>query len=115
VRALEKGEIDVAIVWGPLAGYFARKSAVPLRVVPVSPEVDVPYLPFVFDIAMGVRRGETALRDSLDAVISRRQRDIDRILADYGVPRADTPATVGSLQRGPERSTGSTEGTSATR
>ena len=95
VRAVADGEVDVAVVWGPLAGWFARKSRVPLRVVPVSPEVDVPYLPFVFDIAMGVRRGETALRDSLDAVIHRRQRYIDRILADYGVPRADTPATVG--------------------
>ena len=114
LRAVEKGEVDVAVVWGPLAGYFARRSTVPLRVVPVSPEVDVPYLPFVFDIAMGVRRGETALRDSLDAVIARHQRDIDRILADYGVPRADTPAMVGSVKRG-ERSTGSTEGTSATR
>ena len=114
VRAVERGEVDVAVVWGPLAGYFARRSAVPLRVVPVSPEVDVPYLPFVFDIAMGVRRGETALRDSLDAVIARRQHDIDRILADYGVPRADTPAAVGSIQGG-DRSTGSTDGTSATR
>jgi mxaJ protein len=115
VRAVANGEIDVAVVWGPLAGYFARRSPVPLRVVPVSPEVDVPYLPFVFDIAMGVRRGETALRDTLDAVIVRRQHDIDRILADYGIPRADTPAMVGSVQLGGERSTGSTEGTSATR
>lgn len=115
VRAVANGEIDVAVVWGPLAGYFARRSPVPLRVVPVSPEVDVPYLPFVFDIAMGVRRGDTVLRDSLDAVIVRRQHDIDRILADYGVPRADTPAMVGSVQRGGDRSTGSTEGTSATR
>jgi mxaJ protein len=114
VRAVARGEVDVAVVWGPLAGYFARRSTVPLRVVPVSPEVDVPYLPFVFDIAMGVRHGETALRDSLDAVIARRQRDIDRILADYGVPRADAPAMVGSTHRG-ERSAGSTEGTSATR
>jgi hypothetical protein len=77
--------------------------------------VDVPYLPFVFDIAMGVRHGETALRDSLDAVIARRQRDIDRILADYGVPRADTPAMVGSASTGGVRSAGSTTGTSATR
>lgn len=115
VRAVANGEIDVAVVWGPLAGYFARRSPVPLRVVPVSPEVDVPYLPFVFDIAMGVRRGDTVLRDSLDAVIVRRQHDIDRILADYGVPRADTPAMVGSVQRGGDRSTGSTDGTSATR
>jgi mxaJ protein len=95
VRAVANGEVDVAAVWGPLAGWFAKTSRVPLRVVPVSPEVDVPYLPFVFDIAMGVRHGEGALRDTLDAVIHRRQRDIDRILADYGVPRADTPATVG--------------------
>ena len=115
VRAVARGEVDVAVVWGPVAGYFARRSSVPLRVVPVSPEVDVPYLPFVFDIAMGVRRGETALRDSLDAVITRRQRDIDRILADYGVPRADTPATVGSVHSGGVRSTGSTTGMSATR
>jgi len=95
VRAVAKGEVDVAVVWGPLAGWYAKTSPVPLRVVPVSPEVDVPYLPFVFDIAMGVRHGDAVLRDSLDAVIHRRQRDIDRILADYGVPRADTPATVG--------------------
>jgi mxaJ protein len=115
VRAVSNGEVDVAVVWGPLAGYFARRSTVPLRVVPVSPEVDVPYLPFVFDIAMGVRHGETVLRDSLDAVIARRQHDIDRILAGYGVPRADTPATVGSAPRDSERSTGITAGTSATR
>jgi mxaJ protein len=115
VRAVANGEVDVAVVWGPVAGYFARRSSVPLRVVPVSPEVDVPYLPFVFDIAMGVRHGETALRDSLDAVIVRRQRDIDRILADYGVPRADTPAMVGSVHSGGARSAGNTTGTSAMR
>jgi mxaJ protein len=91
VRGVADGEVDVAIVWGPLAGYFARKSPVPLRVVPVSPQVDVPYLPFVFDIAMAVRRGDTTLRNSLDAVLARRRGDIDRILADYGVPRADAP------------------------
>jgi mxaJ protein len=94
VRAVEKGEVDVAIAWGPLAGYFARRSPVPLRVTPVSPEVDLPYLPFAFDIAMGVRRGDTTLRNSLDGVIRRRQHDIDRLLADYGVPRADTPAAT---------------------
>jgi mxaJ protein len=86
VRAVSNGEIDVAVAWGPLAGYFAKRSPVPLRVVPVSPQIDVPYLPFVFDIALGVRRGETAFRDSLDGVIMRRQKDIDRILRDYAVP-----------------------------
>lgn len=96
VRAVTDGQVDVAVAWGPLAGYFAKRSRVPLRVVPVSPEVDVPYLPFVFDIAMGVRRGESAFRDSLDAVILRRRREINRILADYDVPRADSSADAGS-------------------
>jgi mxaJ protein len=93
MRAVERGEVDVAVVWGPLAGYFARKSSVPMRIRPVAPEIDVPYLPFVFDIAMGVRRGETAFRDSLDAILLRRRNEIDRILADYGVPRKDTPTS----------------------
>jgi mxaJ protein len=92
MRAVEKGEVDVAVVWGPLAGYFARRSRVPLRVDPVSPEIDLPYLPFVFDMAMGVQRGDTLLRNRLDDVLRRRRREIDRLLADYGVPRADTPA-----------------------
>jgi mxaJ protein len=86
VRAVSNGEIDIGIVWGPLAGYFAQRSPVPLRVSPVSPQIDVPYLPFVFDIAMGVRRGESAFRDSLDNVIMRHQPEIDRILESYGVP-----------------------------
>ena len=103
IRAVTDGEVDVAIAWGPLAGYFAKRSRVPLRVVPVSPEVDVPYLPFVFDIAMGVRHGESAFRDSLDAVLLRRRRDVDRLLADYGVPRADTPAAADAPSAAPTR------------
>jgi mxaJ protein len=86
IRALEKGEIDVAIAWGPLAGYFAMRSGAALRITPVSPQIDPPYLPFVFDIAMGVRRGDTTLRTALDEVIVRRQREIDAILRRYGVP-----------------------------
>lgn len=86
VRAVADGEVDVAIVWGPLAGYFASISPTPLRVVPVSPEIDLPYLPFVFDMAMGVRRQDTALRDTLDAIITRRQGEIDGILRAYHVP-----------------------------
>ena len=99
VRAVEKGEVDVAIVWGPLAGYFARRSHVPLRVEPVSPEIDLPYLPFVFDMAMGVRRGDTLFRAQLDSVLRRRRPEIDRLLADYGVPRVDTPATTSARGR----------------
>ena len=93
VRAVEKGEVDVAIVWGPLAGYFAKKSSVPLRVVPLSPSSDGP-LPYTFAIAMGVRKGDTAFRDTLDQVIVRRRAEIDRLLADYGVPRVEAARAV---------------------
>jgi mxaJ protein len=87
--AVVGGEIDLAVVWGPLAGYFAKRQAVPLDVVPVSPEIDLPFLPFVFDIAMGTRREDAELRNELDTILERRKPEIDRILAAYGVPRLD--------------------------
>jgi mxaJ protein len=89
VDAVAKDDVDLAIVWGPLAGYFAKHSAVPLRVVPVSPRLDLPYLPFVFDIAMGVRRSDSTFRKQLDDVIVRRKPTIDSILVAYGVPLVD--------------------------
>ena len=89
VDAVAKGDIDLAIVWGPLAGYFARESHVPLQVVPVTPQIDQPFLPFVFDISMGVRRGDQDLRDQLEQVLEQRRADIDRILEDYRVPRVE--------------------------
>ncbi|HXT16130.1 MAG TPA: substrate-binding domain-containing protein [Gemmatimonadaceae bacterium] len=82
-------KVDVAVVWGPLAGYFAKQSPVALDVVPVSPQVDLPYLPFVFDIAMGTRRADSTFRHTLDDIIERRHATIDSILGAYGVPRAD--------------------------
>jgi len=89
IDAVANGDVDVAVAWGPLAGYFARRESVPLDVRPVSPQIDLPFLPFVFDISMGVRRGNDALRDQLNAIIERRRAEIDRILADYAVPRVD--------------------------
>jgi mxaJ protein len=87
VAAVARREIDAAIVWGPLAGYFATRQPAVLRLAPVSPQIDLPFLPFVFDISMAVRRGDTVLRDALDAEIDAHQTEIDRILTDYGVPR----------------------------
>jgi mxaJ protein len=87
VDAVTKGEVDVAVVWGPLAGYFAPRGRVPLEVVPVSPQFDLPFLPFVYDISMGVRRGDDDLRQQLDGFLERRRPEIERILDEYGVPR----------------------------
>jgi len=89
VDAVTKGDIDLAIVWGPLAGYFAKQSHVPLEIVPVSPQIDQPFLPFVFDISMGVRRGDQEFRDRVDQFLEQRRGEIDRILADYRVLRAE--------------------------
>jgi mxaJ protein len=85
--AVTKGEVDVAIVWGPLAGYFAGRQKAPLEIAFVSPEIDLPYLPFVFDISMAVRRGDDALREELEQILARRRSEIESILDEYNVPR----------------------------
>lgn len=87
VRAVADQKVDLAIVWGPLAGYFARKVGHDLRVTPVEPEVDPPGLPFTFAISMGVRKGDLALRDQLENILLNRGSDIRAILDEYGVPQ----------------------------
>jgi mxaJ protein len=93
VSAVANKEIDAAVVWGPLAGYFATRQAVPLIVKPVAPRMDGPRLPMVFDISMGVRRDDAAFAAEIDAALDRRRAEVDAILADYGVPRLDTPVS----------------------
>lgn len=89
VSAVASGAVDVAVVWGPLAGYFAPRQALPLTIVPVSPQIDLPFLPFVYDIAFAVRRGDDSLRAEIDRALTRRAGEIDAILLEYGVPRAE--------------------------
>jgi mxaJ protein len=92
IDAVAKGEVDVAVAWGPMAGYFAKKQSVALVVQPISPAVDEELkLPFTFAISMGVRRGDTAFRDELDGVLERKREAIERILDEYGVPRVAKP------------------------
>jgi mxaJ protein len=91
VDALARGELDAAFVWGPQAGFWAKHAGVPLRLDYVPPPPSLAKQPFVFAIAMGVKHGNAALRDRLNDFIARRQPDIDRILADYGVPRLPEP------------------------
>ncbi len=87
IDAVVNGEIDVAIAWGPLAGFFALGDSVPLDLAPVSPQIDLPFLPFVYDISMGMRRADSTFRDSLNAILTRRKPSIDSLLDAYGVPR----------------------------
>ncbi len=97
--ALAQGEIDVAVVWGPLGGYFSAQQTVPLKVVPVRPAFDGPKLPMVFDISMAVRREDEALRREVDAALARRRADVDRILTQYRVPRLDHPSHHADVAR----------------
>jgi len=86
INAVAGKTIDVAIVWGPLAGYFAKRSAVPLLVVPLAEKDSLSDTPFRFSIGMGVRRRDRALRDSLQAVVDRKGPEIQAILKEYSVP-----------------------------
>jgi mxaJ protein len=87
--AVVNGDVDLAIVWGPLAGYFGAKEPDALEITPVSPAMDGPLLPLVFDISLGVKKGDTALRDRIERVLTRRRDEINRILDEYHVPRGD--------------------------
>ena len=85
VDAVAKGDVDVAIVWGPLAGYFAQHEPVALEVTPIEQTVDRTGIVFAFPIAVGVRKGDTALRDAIQRVLDRRRTQISHLLAEYGV------------------------------
>jgi mxaJ protein len=90
LAALTAREIDVAIVWGPLAGWLAPRLPAPVDLAAVTPAADPPGLPFVFAIAAGVRKDDRALRERLDRALVARRADIEAILDAYGVPRVGT-------------------------
>jgi mxaJ protein len=92
VEAVAQGEVDVAIVWGPLAGWAAARQPERLVLAPVEPQIDVPFLPLVFDVSMAVRRGDDALRGRLERALAAERAAIDGLLAEYRVPRVDRPA-----------------------
>ncbi|MDB5936868.1 MAG: quinoprotein dehydrogenase-associated putative transporter substrate-binding protein [Massilia sp.] len=83
-KDLANGAIDVAFIWGPIAGYFARQAtAVPIAAIPLKPH---PGVQFEFDIVMAVRFGEAAYKQRIDEAIERNRPQINAILAQYGVP-----------------------------
>jgi quinoprotein dehydrogenase-associated probable ABC transporter substrate-binding protein len=84
-RALADRRIDVAVVWGPLAGYFAERVGTPLVIRPVA-EKEVDGIPFAFSLGMATRRRERGLRDSLQTFIDQNQGAISGILKEFGVP-----------------------------
>ena len=95
-KDLAAGKLDAAIVWGPIAGYFAKRVGAPeLVVVPLASE---PGVRFDYPMAMGVRYGERAWKDQIEALIDKHRGEITAILRDYGVPLLDNDRAQGPRQ-----------------
>lgn len=88
IEDLAGGEIDIALVWGPLGGYWAEQNEMPMRVVPLEADegsrIDLDYR-----ISMGLRRNEPDWKLRLNAFLDEHEDEIQALLMDYGVPLLD--------------------------
>ncbi|MFN3868830.1 MAG: quinoprotein dehydrogenase-associated putative ABC transporter substrate-binding protein, partial [Hyphomicrobiaceae bacterium] len=87
VEDIRKGEIDVGVLWGPIAGYFSKRGGEELVVAPLIKESTGPRM--AYRITMGVRQGDDVWKRQLNEIIAKRQGDIDQVLLDFGVPLLD--------------------------
>jgi hypothetical protein len=87
VDDIRSGDIDAGVLWGPMAGYFANKSGAKLPVVPLLMESGTPRM--AYRITFGVRNLDDDWKRQLNAVIAKRQGDIDAVLLQFGVPLVD--------------------------
>lgn len=86
VRAVSTGKVDVAVVWGPIAGYYAQHSARKLKLAPVSPLRDSSGLPFAYRIGFGIHKNDNVLLQQLNMSIAKLDPQIQHVLASYHVP-----------------------------
>lgn len=94
VSAVADGDIDVAFVWGPFGGFYAREQAIRLRVSPIAGDPLTPDQPFIAPMAIGVRKGEWALRDRLQRALDHRQPEIATVLRDFAIPLIEPPGAT---------------------
>jgi mxaJ protein len=83
VDAVADGSVDVALVWGPVAGYFARRAAVPLRLEPIPSD---PTWKMAYGVSIGMRPRDTALRQRVDAALSSDRAAIAALLSSFHIP-----------------------------
>jgi mxaJ protein len=86
IRAVADGRVGIAVVWGPVAGYFAASQHVPVTLTPVAPAVDSSGVPLAYSIAFAVHSNDAALRDALNGSLTRVEPQIQKILTAYHVP-----------------------------
>ena len=86
IKDLETGDIDVAVLWGPIAGYYAKKSSAKLNVAPLA---ETPGTRMAFRIAFGVRHSDQNWKRDLNQFIAQNKAELEKILLDYGVPLID--------------------------
>jgi quinoprotein dehydrogenase-associated probable ABC transporter substrate-binding protein len=99
---LAKGDIDCGILWGPLAGYYARQANPPLIVVPLTKETTGP--PMAFRIGMAVRPADQEWKRTLNKLILENQTEINRLLLSYNIPildQANVPITTDTISKRP--------------
>jgi ABC-type amino acid transport substrate-binding protein len=97
---LEAGNIDAGVLWGPMAGYYARQAASAIAVVPLVKERTGP--PLAYRIAMGVRSADQEWKRLLNRLIAENQGAINRLLLSYGVPlldESDRPISQDSITK----------------
>jgi quinoprotein dehydrogenase-associated probable ABC transporter substrate-binding protein len=87
INDLNSGTIDVAVLWGPMAGFYAKKANPPLHIVPLVKETVGPKL--VYRIGMGVRPADQNWKRQLNRLIQENQPAINKILLDFAVPLLD--------------------------
>jgi quinoprotein dehydrogenase-associated probable ABC transporter substrate-binding protein len=87
IKDLTSGDIDAGILWGPMAGFYAKKASTPLHVTPLVKETTGPRL--VYRIGMGVRAADQNWKRQLNRLIQENQPEINKILLDFGVPLLD--------------------------
>ena len=102
IKDLMSGQIDAGILWGPMAGYYAKQANPPLTVTPLIKETTGPRL--VYRIGMGVRIADQNWKRQLNRLIQENQPEINKILLSYAVPLLDEnnqPVTMETLTKQP--------------
>jgi ABC-type amino acid transport substrate-binding protein len=87
VEDVSQGNIDVAVIWGPIAGYAASKQETPLSVIPLPAKVDS--VPLAFNVSMGIRRRESNWKHQLNQALEKLTPNIEKILLEYNIPLLD--------------------------